>query len=253
MPSLMVTDQQQTVLGHLARSHAYTPFGFGGRLGLAFNGEFQDITRRYLLGHGYRAFSPGLMRFVSPDSWSPFGAGGLNAYVYCLGNPVSVRDPTGHMPNGLRRLLRRSNVSNDLPSLSVVPPPNVGNLYTTPPNPIIRAGGTVAGSPENASVATVAAVGPALPPRPKATDIVKVERISTIQVTTRDGQIYRRQETVVETIGSSPTYIDAQGVERVDRAAPVIVDLSNFSDVVLPANKVSEAPPLPPRVVRIRR
>ncbi len=50
----------------------------------------------YLLGNGYRAYSPGLMRFHCPDSWSPFGAGGLNAYVFCGGNPMGNVDLDGH-------------------------------------------------------------------------------------------------------------------------------------------------------------
>jgi RHS repeat-associated protein len=50
----------------------------------------------YFLGNGYRAYNPTLMRFHSPDSWSPFGRGGLNAYMYCVGDPVNSSDPTGH-------------------------------------------------------------------------------------------------------------------------------------------------------------
>ncbi|EGH35731.1 hypothetical protein PSYJA_44541, partial [Pseudomonas syringae pv. japonica str. M301072] len=38
------------------------------------------MTGHYLLGNGYRAFNPVLMRFNSPDSLSPFGEGGVNAY-----------------------------------------------------------------------------------------------------------------------------------------------------------------------------
>jgi RHS repeat-associated protein len=48
----------------------------------------------YILGD-YRAYSPILMRFHSPDAASPFGHGGLNAYVYCSGNPVNRSDPSG--------------------------------------------------------------------------------------------------------------------------------------------------------------
>ncbi|NNJ18091.1 RHS repeat-associated core domain-containing protein [Pseudomonas putida CSV86] len=66
---------------------------------LGFNGElFEPTTGHYLLGNGYRAYSPLLMIFIQPDSWSPFGAGGLNAYAYCKGDPVNAADPTGHMP-----------------------------------------------------------------------------------------------------------------------------------------------------------
>ncbi|WP_161959252.1 RHS repeat-associated core domain-containing protein, partial [Pseudomonas ovata] len=62
-----------------------------------YNGEMLDsATGWYLLGKGYRAYDPALMRFHSPDSLSPFGSGGLNPYTYCLGNPIALHDPTGH-------------------------------------------------------------------------------------------------------------------------------------------------------------
>lgn len=63
---------------------------------LGYNGEQREATGGYLLGRGYRVYSPRLMRFNSPDSMSPFGEGGINPYVYCQGNPVMFRDPTGH-------------------------------------------------------------------------------------------------------------------------------------------------------------
>lgn len=40
------------------------------------------------------------MRFHSPDSLSPFGEGGINPYVYCAGDPINFRDPTGHASRG---------------------------------------------------------------------------------------------------------------------------------------------------------
>lgn len=62
-----------------------------------FNGELPDpLTGHYLLGHGYRAYNPVLMRFNSPDNLSPFAEGGVNAYAYCRGDPVNRRDPDGH-------------------------------------------------------------------------------------------------------------------------------------------------------------
>jgi RHS repeat-associated protein len=65
---------------------------------LAFNGERMDpVSETYHLGNGYRAYNPVLMRFTSPDSWSPFGAGGINAYAYCARDPVNRADPSGHM------------------------------------------------------------------------------------------------------------------------------------------------------------
>ncbi|VVM52370.1 hypothetical protein PS645_00821 [Pseudomonas fluorescens] len=105
---LFVIDQQRSVLNLLdrvsSRPIAYTPYGYrpaeNGLLNLlGFNGQRPDpITGHYLLGNGYRAFNPVLMRFNSPDSWSPFGEGGLNAYVYCVGDPVNKEDSTGHFP-----------------------------------------------------------------------------------------------------------------------------------------------------------
>ncbi|WP_226503269.1 RHS repeat-associated core domain-containing protein [Pseudomonas sp. MWU16-30317] len=97
--NVLVTDAPGTVLRNARRSQAFAPFGAGGHPGPAFNGEWLEPTLgQYLLGQGYRTFNPQLMRFTSPDSFSPFDAGGLNAYVYCLGDPVNRVDPTGHIP-----------------------------------------------------------------------------------------------------------------------------------------------------------
>ena len=65
---------------------------------VGFNGERMDpISGTYHLGNGYRAYNPALMRFNCPDSLSPFGAGGISSYVYCLGDPINRMDPSGHM------------------------------------------------------------------------------------------------------------------------------------------------------------
>lgn len=64
--------------------------------GLGFNGQLTERGGWQLLGNGYRAYNPALMRFHSPDTASPFGDGGLNAYGYCAGDPVNRVDPTGH-------------------------------------------------------------------------------------------------------------------------------------------------------------
>lgn len=102
---LLGTDLRRSVLQVVSaegrRSALYTPWGYRrlGGLGesiFGFAGEPPDVmTGHYLLG-SYRAFNPCLMRFNSPDSWSPFGQGGLNAYAYCVGDPVNRSDPTGH-------------------------------------------------------------------------------------------------------------------------------------------------------------
>lgn len=105
--ALLLTDPQRSVLRASAvgqcSSMAYSPHGHrsmeNGQLSvLGFNGEQPDpLTGHYLLGNGYRAYNPVLMRFNSPDSLSPFGEGGVNAYAYALGDPVNRVDPTGHI------------------------------------------------------------------------------------------------------------------------------------------------------------
>ncbi|VVO00962.1 RHS repeat-associated core domain-containing protein [Pseudomonas fluorescens] len=104
---LLASDDKNTVLCEVGQGFAndiyYSPYGHrpddmpvSNHLG--YNGELRETqTGWYLLGNGYRAFNPLLMRFHSPDSWSPFGEGGLNAYMYCLGNPIKYTDPMGHM------------------------------------------------------------------------------------------------------------------------------------------------------------
>jgi RHS repeat-associated protein len=107
--TLLATDPQRSVLHTLTADQqqhpiAYSPYGHrqaesGLTSLLGFNGERPDpVTGHYLLGNGYRSFSPVLMRFNSPDSLSPFEKGGVNPYTYSLGNPISLSDPTGHSP-----------------------------------------------------------------------------------------------------------------------------------------------------------
>ncbi|MCH5556641.1 RHS repeat-associated core domain-containing protein [Pseudomonas syringae] len=101
---LLGTDRQSSVLHALSSEGrqplAYSPYGHRAQGGpfSGFNGERADpVTGHYLLGNGYRAFNPVLMRFNRPDSLSPFGRGGLNAYAYCQGDPVNRSDPGGHV------------------------------------------------------------------------------------------------------------------------------------------------------------
>lgn len=77
---------------------AYTPYGHAVivKSQTGFNGEFRDpFSGFYLLGNGYRAFTPALMRFNRPDELSPFAQGGINAYAYCSGDPINRKDPSG--------------------------------------------------------------------------------------------------------------------------------------------------------------
>lgn len=66
-----------------------------------FNGQRPDPdTGYYHPGNGYRAYSTVLARFTVPDSWSPFGNGGVNPYAYCAGDPVNRTDRSGHFSLG---------------------------------------------------------------------------------------------------------------------------------------------------------
>lgn len=93
-------------LGNVRSSSRYSAYGeqyseHPVHCALGYNGEALDPDSGwYLLGNGYRAYNPVLMRFHSPDALSPFGEGGLNYYGYCQGNPVTFRDPTGHSSVG---------------------------------------------------------------------------------------------------------------------------------------------------------
>ena len=86
--------------------HAFTAYGYDLTLPssstvLGFNAERLDTgSESYVLGNGYRVFSPILMRFLSPDSLSPFDDGGINGYAYCAGDPINHLDPSGHVQGG---------------------------------------------------------------------------------------------------------------------------------------------------------
>ena len=103
---LLAADNKNSILAEVAggKSNAIAYSAYGQQSAqqdvatkIGFNGELlEPHLGWYFLGNGYRAYNPTLMRFHSPDSWSPFGRGGLNAYMYCVGDPVNTSDPTGH-------------------------------------------------------------------------------------------------------------------------------------------------------------
>ncbi|MBA6088212.1 MULTISPECIES: RHS repeat-associated core domain-containing protein [Pseudomonas] len=99
-------------LGSAGGRLGYSPYGYHPSLQsiLGFNGGLLDpVKGNYLLGNGRRAFNPSLMRFISSDTMSPFAAGGLNSYAYCLCDPINRQDPLGSfsIKGSASRLSRR--------------------------------------------------------------------------------------------------------------------------------------------------
>ncbi|WP_105947544.1 RHS repeat-associated core domain-containing protein [Pseudomonas sp. LLC-1] len=105
-PVLLAADSGDSVIGVKSQAQpesvAYNAYGYHNPNDIplqrpAFNGHLL-LCHLYLLGNGYRGYNSVLMRSQSPDSLSPFDAGGLNCYAYCAGDPVNFSDPSGHSP-----------------------------------------------------------------------------------------------------------------------------------------------------------
>ncbi|EOC9367803.1 RHS repeat-associated core domain-containing protein [Enterobacter asburiae] len=71
----------------------FHPIGFMGY-------RLDKASECYILGNGYRMYNPIMRAFYSPDSESPFGAGGVSRYAYCRFDPVNFSDPGGHISVG---------------------------------------------------------------------------------------------------------------------------------------------------------
>lgn len=123
-------------------SLSYSPYGWGGSLPehpmLQFNGEMRNnVSGGYHLGQGKRLYSPGTLRFTSPDDFSPFLRGGINCYAYCAGDPVNYTDPSGR--SGVRTLYKLSKrvVKHDpkLRNSSILPAKIKSDLVPAPATP----------------------------------------------------------------------------------------------------------------------
>ncbi|UFH48895.1 RHS repeat-associated core domain-containing protein [Pseudomonas sp. KNUC1026] len=102
----LYTDIQRSVLFSSSTGRwCYSPFGTGcpnraGRLG--YVGVYvEPVAALQAFGNGYRAYSALMMRFLWPDRCSPFGEGGVNAYAYCLADPVNRIDHSGQFSTAL--------------------------------------------------------------------------------------------------------------------------------------------------------
>jgi RHS repeat-associated protein len=105
---LLAPDDKGSVLGEQRPEQrlriGYSPYGSLRAQGspqsrTGFNGQFREPQGWYHLGNGHRVYNPALRRFHGVDELSPFAEGGLNAYAYCLGDPVNHVDPTGRSVN----------------------------------------------------------------------------------------------------------------------------------------------------------
>ncbi|MEW9682057.1 RHS repeat-associated core domain-containing protein [Pseudomonas sp. TE50-2] len=113
MSSLLICDRQQSVLAVRETVRSYTAYGALSAVAgprMAYCGQLREPFKGiYHLGNGHRCFDPALMRFLSPDALSPFGAGGVNAYAYCQGEPINSQDNSGRM--GVSSILQTGYVA----------------------------------------------------------------------------------------------------------------------------------------------
>ncbi|WP_413049095.1 RHS repeat-associated core domain-containing protein [Pseudomonas phoenicis] len=107
---------------------SYTAYGYAdcaeNERALRYAGE-HTWGRTYLLGNGYRNYSPMLMRFFSPDEYSPFAQGGINAYAYCSGDPVNFSDSNGRVRTRIAHVPQQKKVES-------LPERPVGNVQPQP-------------------------------------------------------------------------------------------------------------------------
>lgn len=115
--TLLAENSQSSIVNSSSRNSrkylSYTAYGHGQTdLILGYTGQRYDrLTNCYHLGNGYRAFSPQIMRFLSPDSLSPFRNRTLNAYAYCMGDPINRHDPSGHTWKALKAWITQAGTA----------------------------------------------------------------------------------------------------------------------------------------------
>lgn len=114
--TLLATDQQRSALNALGAKRQSNSFAYSRMATDCWMAGCRDCRvlpvksrpgdRTLFTGQWLPGFNAVLMRFNSPDSLSPFGEGGMNAYAYCSGDPVNREDRTGHVWGFLKKPLR---------------------------------------------------------------------------------------------------------------------------------------------------
>jgi RHS repeat-associated protein len=146
---LLLTDGADSILqtssNSGSESFAYNAYGYHpdkqalSQL-LGFVGECPDgMTGHYPLGQGHRFYNPILMRFNSPDEWSPFDEGGLNPYAYCENDPVNYSDPDGRW-SVFRPWNVQNTINGTIPRISVAQTKRVFKPWNNPPGVDLRTG-----------------------------------------------------------------------------------------------------------------
>lgn len=178
-PMLVATSQDGSVLTRLGPSVraavSYSPHGHAPVMpslaAPAFTGQWHEPRPDcYLLGNGYRAYNPRLMRFNSPDSFSPFGEAGINSYAYCEGDPINDSDPNGNLSlKSFRKFARRMFGSKRASVADLTSNPNVALTHsiTTPR--------------DMKSIGTTPTISPSSPKARKAPKASKINRTKEIQ------------------------------------------------------------------------
>ncbi len=183
VPGLLAVEGKGTVL-QVQRvgqdeTHSYSTYGHDPRRPslltlLGFNGEVSSLLGDYALGNGHRSYSPARMRFNSPDSLSPFGRGGLNAYCYCAGDPVNFIDPSGripvYLPNGqiMRANRNMATLQGQRLNLSTLTRTTSLEMLNAPPvlHPTRRASFSALGSTRKVALQRVSPIQADAPARP---------------------------------------------------------------------------------------
>lgn len=115
--TLFASNDSRSISAARQRSHphaiSYSPYGYcpvqKSPVALGFNGERHETSGLYLLGNGNRAYSPVLMRFMSPDRVGVFIPGNSNSYAYVAGDPINHYDPSGNIPLPIKPILKSGN------------------------------------------------------------------------------------------------------------------------------------------------
>ncbi|MDH1629004.1 RHS repeat-associated core domain-containing protein [Pseudomonas mosselii] len=180
--------------GYRATSADFTQIGFTGQ-------RCESPQGFYVLGMGYRIYSPVLMRFISADVLSPFGRGGVNAYAYCEGDPVNWQDSSGKSPSRKSSLGYHSGYESDS---------SVGSNFS--------AGKEVIGTPGEAWK--------------KLGQLIKDKQLIVSYLNDLDTSIQKTEHIITSQRSSRGEPHSRENLERLKELPALIIQRSKYSDVL---------------------